>query len=360
MLLRHLIRRHKWRLRPLKKIVLPLRNARRALVALTRRTPLIVRSCANAVEIYPAEKVRPHTASFDVIQESAPGKIFQFREIDFWSRYGGSVVTRDHELIAELSPDVWGVDNHPIFSTLRLPRPERLDGRTAIAITPEAPGNYYHWLIDLLPRLLLIRDFAGSFAEFDRILLNGSRTNYERDSLAAIAAPPSKIVYVNPSARYQIADATFASMDQHCAATAPWKVRALRSLAPKSRPASTQRLYLSRRSAAVRRVVNEEAIHELLRAHEFEILDLEKISWCDQVEKFASANVIVAPHGAARRRPGKHCFLPAGHASFRILHRRRLPRLLPAPRGRRRTAIRSHCSAAEHQRGHFSSRSRER
>lgn len=299
MQLSHFIRRHKWRLRPLKKIVLPFRNARRTLVALTRRTPVIVRTSANAVEIYPAEKVQPITSSVHLVQESAPARIFQFREIDFWGRYGGSVVTSDHKLIAELSPDVWGVENHPIFSSLRLPRSERLDRRTAIAVTPEAPGNYYHWLIDLLPRLLLLRDFAGSFAAFDRILLNGSRSNYELESLAAIGAPLSKIVYVGANKRFQIVDATFASMDQDCAATAPWKVRALRNLAPHSQSAPPRRLYLSRRSAAVRRVVNEEALAELLRAHDFEILDLEKIAWRDQVERFAGASVIIAPHGAA-------------------------------------------------------------
>jgi hypothetical protein len=134
-------------------------------------------------EIFPAERVEPLPHPFersDAASTAAePAHLFELSNIDFWGRYGGSVVTADDKLLADLSPEVWGVENHPIFSQLRLPKPQRLAARTAIAVTPEAPGNYYHWVIDLLPRLALIKSPTGSFDSFAQIVVNGSRAYYD-------------------------------------------------------------------------------------------------------------------------------------------------------------------------------------
>jgi hypothetical protein len=199
---RNIIRRHKWRLRPLKRFVLPVRHGKRQAVSLIRtvtpgmkRSPRIERStpwyadhtgtCA-ATEIYPSE---PLTRSPDPLKNGAsqprakfsePAYVFELKDINFWGRYGGSVLTADNALLGDLSPEVWGVENHPIFSRLRLPEPQHLSGRTAIAVTPEAPGNYYHWLIDLLPRFALIKAAGGdAWDAYARFLINGSGAHYE-------------------------------------------------------------------------------------------------------------------------------------------------------------------------------------
>ena len=322
---RNIIRRHKWRLRPLKRLVLPLRNGKRQAVSLIRtvtpgmkRSPRIERStpwyadhtgtCA-ATEIYPSE---PLTRSPDPLKNGAsqprakfsePAYVFEFQDIDFWGRYGGSVLTADNALLGDLSPEVWGVENHPIFSRLRLPEPQHLPGRTAIAVTPEAPGNYYHWLIDLLPRFALIKAAGGdAWDAYARFLINGSGAHYEGASLAALRLPLDKILYVNASDRFQIDNATIPSMDDSANVIAPWKVRMLRDLRdtlPNAAPDSPRRLYISRRSAAVRRVINEEKLRPLLREAGFTMLELEARPWLEQVRLFSNADVILAPHGAA-------------------------------------------------------------
>src|SRR5712691_3227311 len=192
--LRSVIRREKWRFRWLKRLVLPLRRLKRQIAMLfrtiTRRpVPHIERSTVDYLisqtsgrvdEVYPAEAVQPLPHPFgnnsaSGVSESA--YVFELRDIDFWGRYGGSVVTPDNYLLADLSPEVWGIENHPIFSSLRLPKAQPLGGRTAIVVTPEAPANYYHWLVDLLPRVALVRDAAENFENFERILINGSRAH---------------------------------------------------------------------------------------------------------------------------------------------------------------------------------------
>src|SRR5207253_10313 len=118
------------------------------------------------------QAARRRPSAIELGASSEPAWVFELKNIDFWARYGGSVVTEENFLLADLSPEVWGIENHPIFSRFYLPRTSQLDGPIAIAVTPEAPGNYYHWLIDLLPRLCLIQAWHGGFDSFEQILLN--------------------------------------------------------------------------------------------------------------------------------------------------------------------------------------------
>src|SRR5437762_12470620 len=112
----------------------------------------------------------------------------------------------------DLSPEVWGPANHPIYSRWHLPKSRLLSGRIAIGVTPEASGNYYHWLRDLVPRVLLLKQTAQNFSNFDVLLLNGSLANCEREILSALGVPPVKILDVVLWERLQIASVMFSFM----------------------------------------------------------------------------------------------------------------------------------------------------
>jgi Glycosyltransferase 61 len=316
MQVRNFVRRHKWRFRPLKRLVLPARSIKRAALEsigtfLGRIPPRLELSTLDYAgehteisvrEIHPAEVVRlpshpfrPGTSFGEA--KAAPAFIFEIPNVNFWARYGGAVVTADNALLADLSPEVWGPANHPIFSRWHLPKSQLLNGRIAIGVTPEAGGNYYHWLLDLLPRVLLLKHATQNFSNYDALLLNGSRANYEGETLTALGVPAEKIRYVDSSDRLQIASAVFPSMDFNI--VAPWKVHGLRQLASSVRSNQHRRLYLSRAHRAVRRIVNEKEISAILRQHDFEILEAENLSWREQADLFANAIMIVAPHGAA-------------------------------------------------------------
>jgi capsular polysaccharide biosynthesis protein len=310
---RNLVRRHKWRFRPLKRAVLPARSVNRALLRLFSTPPRIEGSTLTYAaahpeisvrEIHPAEPVVvppvPFSNAFPHEETSAPAFVFEIPNVNFWAYYGGAVVTSDSALLADLSPEVWGIRHHPIFSRWRLPQSQLLAGRTGIAVTPEAATNYYHWTLDALPRLLLLKHATGNFANYDTILLGGGRWRYETESVAALEVPADKIRYVGSGNRFEIASAVIPSIDHSAKIIAPWKIRALRQLVS-DEGASRRRFYISRRRAAVRRIENENEneIVALLRAHGFENLELEDFSWCEQARLFAGAEVIIAPHGAA-------------------------------------------------------------
>ncbi len=253
-------------------------------------------------EIYPEETVLLSAPPFAPAaagreKRSRPAVVFEIPNVNFWAHYGGAVVTADDALLGDLSPEVWGLRHHPIFSRWRLPDAQLLAGRIGIAVTPEAVGNYYHWMLDALPRLLLLKHATENFQNYDAILLSGARARYETESLAALEVPADKIRYVDSRHRFTIGSAVIPSMDHDASILAPWKIRSLRQLVPDGD--ATRRIYISRRNAAVRRVVNEDELVALLRKHGFEILELENLSWREQTHLFAQAEVIIAPHGAA-------------------------------------------------------------
>ncbi len=327
MRLRDTVRRQKWRLRPLKKLVLPLRKLNRGILSLYRAvrrrpaprieesTPAYLDSQrSGAVAVHPPELVStfPHPFNHDVTQaadgdSSAPAYVFELHDVDFWTRYGGSVVTADNALLADISPEVWGIDNHPLFSSYRLPSARDLPGRTAILVTPEAPGNYYHWLIDLLPRALLIKTARHGFQEFDHILINGTGAAYEELSLRSIGLPMDRLLHIAGNNRFRIATAIIPSMDHLSKIIAPWKVRALRGLrdqlgnadAATRTSSDLKRIYISRKGAAVRRLLNEADLLPRLKAAGFAIVEPELLSWPQQVRLFSNAKIVLAPHGAA-------------------------------------------------------------
>jgi hypothetical protein len=319
MQLRDVIRRQKWRLRSLKRFVLPVRNAKRRVVAICRvlagkPLPRIERSTidylampvrGSAMQIFPSEPVQilPHpfqnkSAAVDVSQ---PAYLFKLPEIDFWGHYGGSVVTKDNFLLADLSPEVWGIENHEIFSTFRLPTASLLRGDVAICVTPEAPGNYYHWIVDLMPRLALLKKAAGGFGNFEHILINGCDAPYEKASLTQIGAPLEKLRYVDERCRFHIEHASIPSMDHFSRTVAPWKVRVLRAMIDAAGVAddTPAKVYISRRRAAVRRILNEAEFESLLQKNGFTLVELESLPWDKQVQLFSNAEVVLAPHGAA-------------------------------------------------------------
>jgi len=313
---RNFLRRQKWRFRPLKRLILPARSIKRAAVGFIGpffgRTILRLEpSCLayatthteiSVREIHPAEAVRlpPHPFQKPTLSGElrvGPAFVFEIPNVNFWCCYGGAVVTVDNAVLADLSPEVWGPANHPIFSRWHLPKSRLLNGRIAIAVTPEARGNYYHWLLDLVPRVLLLKHAAQNFSNYDALLLNGSRANYEGEILTALGVPPEKVRYVDSRDRFQIASAVIPSMDINV--IAPWKVYGLRDLPFSGKQNQHRRLYLSRVRAAVRRIANENEISEVLRHRNFEIIEPENLSWREQANLFAGASVIVAPHGAA-------------------------------------------------------------
>ena len=230
-------------------------------------------------------------------------RVIYLEDCRYWGEYGGSIVTHDERLVGELSPDVWGIERHAIFNRLRLPASSDLPGLTAVVSTPEASTNYSHWMMDLLPRLHLLQLAGFGPDKVDRYLVNLGGAPYECETLRLAGIPEEKIVPVSGASHFRCERIVTTSLRKHhwqhsLPAWVPGYLRGLTRLSSTGAP-DGRRLYLTRRTASFRKVLNEDVLDGLLTANGFEVIDPGSLSVQKQAELFASASVIVSPHSSA-------------------------------------------------------------
>ncbi len=220
----------------------------------------------------------------------------------FWGFYGGSVFTQDGRLIPELSKDVWGKDLHSAYARTHLPKPQRLPGRTLSLVTPEAAANYHHWTMDLLPRAGLVERAGFDLKAFDHVLLKDSGLPYQLEGLRHLGLDDAKIIRVTDATHLQ-ADTLVVPAVRHDNTRAGLSdLQFSRRLYLPHDDAPTtpkRRLYVSRRDAAFRRVLNKTEILPLLQAYGFEEVTMSKMSVAEQAQLFSEAAVLIGPNGSA-------------------------------------------------------------
>lgn len=194
---------------------------------------------------------------------------------------------------------VTGWREHPIYLRGRLPEAEHVSGSLVTLATRGSHANYYHFLMDVLPRWGVLQECMPGFRP-DRVFLNHG-TRYQRalielaglDHLPMIA--PTKDIALR-------ADRLVAPCIPNAELMAPtWTTAWLKDRLPAKETAGRpKRLYITRGSTKnTRRVVNEDAVMALLEPLGFVRFDPGAVSVQDQIDHFTAAEAIVAPHGAA-------------------------------------------------------------
>ncbi|NJR64704.1 MAG: DUF563 domain-containing protein [Leptolyngbyaceae cyanobacterium CRU_2_3] len=219
-----------------------------------------------------------------------------------------AILTDKHTLLADLSRDYPGQlpdcphshpDRHRIFSsTLTAPKP--IQGRVA-ALAGLSGHNYFHWMVDILPRLELLRQHGVDWESIDWFWINRLDHPFQRETLSALGISPTKVLESDQHPYIQADQLVVPSFAGHLGWLDPWALEFLRnaflSVRPSSQVDSPQRIYISRAQADHRRVLNEaEVIHALL-PFGFVPVTLETLSFAEQVALFARADVVIAPHG---------------------------------------------------------------
>lgn len=208
--------------------------------------------------------------------------------------------TLDYETSEYFGVSTWR--EHPIYLRTRLREPDHVTGNLLCLATRGTRANYYHFMMDLLPRWGIFQESRSqrSGPDPDVVLLQAS-ARYQRELLHLIgidhlpAIEPSK--HSNFSADLLIAP----SQPNPGTLAPPWTTQWLQSrLPPSTAHGLPRRIYLTRGTRRnTRRVVNETAILPVLKAHGFVVIDPGSLSVQEQIDHFAAAEVVVAPHGAA-------------------------------------------------------------
>lgn len=159
-------------------------------------------------------------------------------------------------------------------------------------------GNYYHWLLDGMVRWCATPPgsaFGGSLP----VLLSWTGAAFQHQGpglfpgLAARASLLGLGHAVSVDRLVWTPNLTGAGAQFH-----PAIRRTADALRGAVRPGGARRIYVSRRDAANRRLLNEDAVEALCRAHGYSVVQLSTMAVGEQIALFAGADRIVAPHGA--------------------------------------------------------------
>jgi capsular polysaccharide biosynthesis protein/Flp pilus assembly protein TadD len=154
--------------------------------------------------------------------------------------------------------------------------------------------NYYHWMVDYFPRLSVL-DTTNDLP----LLVNADLTGFQRECLARVGIAEERLLAVPMPSIVDCTDvvAPLAASDRQRLqpSAAAWLRDAF--LAP-SIAVSGKRLYVSRRDASLRRLVNEDELVAELRKFDFELIVPGQMTVEGQARTFAEAAIIVGPHGS--------------------------------------------------------------
>ena len=175
---------------------------------------------------------------------------------------------------------------------------QHLPGRALHQLASGAKDNYYHWMLDVVARLAVCPDPADA----DRLLLPAFETAFQEPTLDLIGSGrPQRRIYLGLGESARIDELVYVPNVagwgwSHRPEIVGIFDRMKAALGPLDPP--NRRLYVSRRGAGKRPMVNEDAVAALLAERGFEILHLETMDVAAQIRAFAEAAHIVAPHGA--------------------------------------------------------------
>lgn len=208
----------------------------------------------------------------------------------------GAVVTADNRLVSDVSIAIALPDwRHPALMRARLPAPRRIEGSAAV-ISSVLPWNYWHWMIDVLPRIGLL-ERAGFGGE--RLVVNADLP-FQKQTLAALGIGEERLIRVAHDAQIEVERLILPSLPEPFCTITPETIAFLRAhfLPAGEQPAPNRLVYISRKDAARRRVLNEDELMRRLAPYGFEAVSLGDLSVIEQARLFASARLVVGPHGA--------------------------------------------------------------
>lgn len=164
--------------------------------------------------------------------------------------------------------------------------------------------NYYHWLMDYLPQVRALEQYADKRGEEPTILLAHNPPQWLQDSLEILGYGPNDWIEWNGGVvnvdRLVLSTHTRYSVLQSPRAV-EWLVDRIRTERPALFDADGEtpsRIYISRSDADQRRVANESEILNHLEEECFERYVLSDLTFEEQISLFSNAEVIIGPHGA--------------------------------------------------------------
>lgn len=177
-----------------------------------------------------------------------------------------------------------------------------LEGRVAILGNHVFEGNnYYHFWTDVIGDYWYLNQMLPEDQRPERYIMPFDNSSWQRQILEMCGIRPEQVIPFKQYDRLTVETLIVPYRNKGAKRLSAWTADAMRwtiGWQTNSQP-SNRMIYISRKDAPRRHVVDEARIREELMKRNFEIHTLEGLSVHEQQMLFAQAAVIFSPHGAA-------------------------------------------------------------
>ena len=211
--------------------------------------------------------------------------------------YTTAVITAENKIVTDICQGSYPL----IFCSQKLPPAIQLQGNVAF-LSVRGGSTYFHWLSDLLGRIALLRSSGIDFGNINFFVVSSCHLPYQRETLDILGVPQSKIVQSSRSPHIRAEQLLVPSLPGMVGImtgkTGEFIRRKILPHKTWKQSSAPERIYISRKTASYRRVVNEDEIIAVLSKFGFVAIALENLSFREQMALLSAARVVVSPHGA--------------------------------------------------------------
>ncbi|ACK72434.1 Capsular polysaccharide biosynthesis protein-like protein [Gloeothece citriformis PCC 7424] len=167
----------------------------------------------------------------------------------------------------------------------------------SILLIMPSQDNYFHWIVETLPRLKMIEE-DNRLNQLPLIVSKNRCPKFIKESLETLGLLP-KTLFLEDGV-YQFEKLHLLSLLSLPSYPSPLGVEWLRQKLIKE-PITTKkrRIYISRKDASKRQTINESEVEECLSNFGFESHCMSQYSFEEQIKIFQEAEIIIGTHGAA-------------------------------------------------------------
>ncbi|CDM93806.1 hypothetical protein ARTHRO_11479 [Limnospira indica PCC 8005] len=212
-----------------------------------------------------------------------------------------AIITEDQKIINDLSTGTPEI----ILTSNYLPKPIKVSGRIAI-LSVQYTYNYFHWMFEIVARLMLLLEAGITFDNLDGIFISGHGKKYEQETLELLKIPMDRVI--DNSINYIKADCLIVpSVSPRPLITNGWSCKMLKNLILNSQKFEAfsqsiqpiSHIYITRNKSQYRKILNEAKLICFLEKFGFKVLTLEGMSVIEQAAYFTKAEMVISPHGAS-------------------------------------------------------------
>lgn len=180
-------------------------------------------------------------------------------------------------------------------------RGKRLTGTTLLFATSAGAHCYYHWMMEILPKLGMLEREGIRLDSIDHFLVREISAKWQLETLARFGIDESRIVETLKRPHWRCDN--LLHIELNCGINLkmhrfiPQWMKHLYPCAVEDKPRI--KLYITRPKGVRRGIANEHEILPLLEEAGFTIMAMEGLSVAEQAALLARADVLMSPHGGA-------------------------------------------------------------